>query len=629
MAAAILFTSTGAMAADGDAIYYSGSFQCDKGILNTDWVISRDLAGQSSVAVYYQQRGSDQVQWLQLKERQASDGNVLVDDNGQIRLALSGSDDAIKAAWVKGPPYRGCQAFEVKKVESVKERFDRLFTLLETPHPTKDEERQASEALTFMPIAFALPELDQQPYMQRLAVAVPAFWQRYRDGFVGYILSHPLASEAERASYVEQLHITITEALPSLVKRGRDRKVREDMTLALQMASDRLADAGYPVAAAYDTTNIQTMCGRFSLMNKSFYQIDDLEFIVGTSFDYWTRDIAENVIRSAKSCGDAEHYVGSLMEQWPRIQEKQTTVTVIKAERDRVLAMPLTFATLIETKNAQPDRQKVNIRYGEQDILKRFFGKPLDAHRDALFDAAINEINNSAASYAVEHPESAKELSNNCEQLRYLDGLSDDRAKHIGEACQSALTAIAQRQIEDGVNRINTALQASEQQSGTSNEARKTCQALGQAPLLRDAIPPLRDACEAAERTLKQKEEAQRCIVAIEKSGEDTDFLETTIVVKSFGQNNRTTIKELVCTAAKHDFQLSFRTEGALLWSKQLMELRRSDIASEGFAVELTSAEDAADWKVSSWVGDQDAGPNDTPLDEITACLMRAPGCSQ
>ena len=101
MAAAILFTSTGAMAADGDATYYSGSFQCDKGILNTDWVISRDLAGQSFVAVYYQQRGSDQVQWLKLKERQASDGNVLVDDNGQIRLALSGSDDAIKAAWVK------------------------------------------------------------------------------------------------------------------------------------------------------------------------------------------------------------------------------------------------------------------------------------------------------------------------------------------------------------------------------------------------------------------------------------------------------------------------------------------------------------------------------------------------
>ena len=285
------------------------------------------------------------------------------------------------------------------------------------------------------------------------------------------------------------------------------------MTLALQMASDRLADAGYPVAAAYDTTNIQTMCGRFSLMNKSFYQIDDLEFIVAISFDYWTRDIAENVIRSAKTCGDAEHYVGSLIEQWPRIQEKQTTVTAIKTERDRVLAMPLTFATLIETKNAQPDRQKVNIRHGEQDILTRFFGKPLDARRDALFDAAMNEINNSVASYEVEHPESAKELSKNCEQLRYLDGLSDQRAKQIGEACTSALNAIAQKQAEDGIERINTALQAVEQSSGASDEARQVCQTLGQAALLRDAIPPLRDACEAAERTLKQKEEAQRCIV--------------------------------------------------------------------------------------------------------------------
>lgn len=628
IAASFLFTGAAAMAADGDSTYYSGAFHCDKGALNTDWVISRNLAGQSSVTVYYQQRGSDQVQWLQLKEQQASDGNVLVDDNGQIRLTLSGGGNAIKAAWVKGPPYRGCQAFEVKKADSVKERFDRLFTLLETPHPTKDEERQATEALASMPIAFALPELDQQPYMQRLAAAVPAFWQRYRNGFVDNIVNLPLASEAERTSYVAQLHTTISEALPSLVKRGRDRKVRADMTLALQMASDRLADAGYPLAAAYDTANLQTMCERLSLMNKSFYQIDDLEFVVGTSFDYWTRDIAENVIRSAKTCGDAEHYVNSLMEQWPRIQEKQRTVAAIKTERDRLLALPLTFTTLVETKNAQPDRQKVNIRYGEQDILARFFGKPLDTRRDALFDAAMNEINNSLASYSVEHPESAQELSRNCDQLRYLDGLSDERAKQIGEACKSALSAIAQKQTEDGLKRINTALQAAELSSGTSDEARQICQTLGQAHLLRDAIPPLRNACENAERTLKQKEETQRCVAAVEKSGEDADFLEATIAVKMLGQDNRTQIKELVCAAAKKGTQVSFWTEGALMWSKQFMGLRR-DNEDEKLVLELTSGNDDADWKVLAWIGLQQADSPIIPPEAVTACIMGTPGCNK
>lgn len=208
LAAGLLLGNNSSFAAEDGSLYYSGTFTCNKFVLNTDWIVSRNLDGQSSTTVYYQQQGSNQVQWLQLVEQQTSGGNALVDDNGNIRLALSGGAGTIKAAWVKGPPYPGCQTFEVKKVNSVKERFDRLFTLLETPHPTKDEERQATEAVASMPIAFALPELDQQPYMQRLAAAVPAFWQRYRNGFMDDIVNLPLGSEAERASYVEQLHTT-------------------------------------------------------------------------------------------------------------------------------------------------------------------------------------------------------------------------------------------------------------------------------------------------------------------------------------------------------------------------------------------------------------------------------------
>jgi hypothetical protein len=627
IAAAVLFTSTAAMASDDGPAYYSGAFNCDQGPLNTDWVVTRNFAGQSTTTVYYQQQGSDQVQWLQLTEQQTSDGNILVDDNGHSRLALSGGGDTIQATWMKGPPSRGCQAFEVKKTDSVKERFDRFFALLETPHPTKEEARQVSEAVNSMPIVFALPELDQQPYVQRLATAVPEFWQRYRSSLVDDIASLPLTSGAERASYIELLRTTISEALPSLVKRGRDRKAREDMTLVLQMASDRLADAGYPTAAAYDVGNVQIACERLSLMNKSFFQLDDLEFVAGVSFDYWTRDIAEHVLRGAKACGNAEHYVSSLMDKWPSIQDKQTKVVAIKVERDRLLALPLTFATLIETKNLQPDRQKLNIRYGEQALQERFFGRNLEARRNDLFDAVMTEVNESATSNIVDQAENVRRLGKNCDQLRYLDGLEDEKRNRIDAACQTSLSAIAQKQADEGLKRINAALEAAEPLTPSAEQVRQVCQELSGGFLLPDAVAPLRNACERGEITLKEKEEAQRCVIAIEKSGADGDFLETTIAVKHFGQDNRTTMRELVCTAAKHEFQLSFRSEGVLMWSKQLMELHRTDGGVKAFSVELTSAEEVADWKVSSWVGDLETGPNDTPLDEITACIMGSAGC--
>lgn len=626
-AAAVLFIGTAAMAADNDTIYYSGAFTCSQAILNTDWVISRNLSGESSATVYYQQKGSSQVQWLQLVERRTAEGDVLIDDRGNIRLSITGNGDLIQATWQKGPPYRGCDPFEVKKADSVKERLDRLFALLDTSQPKAAEATQVTQVLDTTPIVFALPELDQQSYMQRLATAVPAFWQRYRNGLMDDIANLPLVTEAERKSYVELVHGMLSDALPSLMKNNRNSGARKDTTLALQMASDRLADAGYPTAAAYDVGNIQTACERLSLMNKSFFQLDDLEFVVGVSFDYWTREIAEHVIQGAKACGNAEHYVSGLMDKWPSIQEKQTKIAAIKVERDRLLALPLTFTTLIETKNLQPDRQKLNIKYGEQTLQERFFGRNLEARRNDLFDAVMTEVNDSATSNIVDQAENVRRLGKSCDQLRYLDGLEDEKRNRIDAACQTSLSAIAQKQADEGLKRINAALEAAEPLTPSAEQARQVCQELSEGFLLPDAVIPLRNACERGEIMLKEKEEAQRCVVAIEKSGAEDDFLETTITVKQFGQDNRTTMRELVCTAAKHDFQLSFRTEGALMWSKQLMELHRTDGGEKAFSVELTSAEEVADWKVSSWVGDQETGLNDTPLDEITACIMGTPGC--
>ncbi len=622
---AALLASTATVVAQDSQEYYTGTFTCAQTVLNTDWVVNKNLDGSSAVTVYYQQRGATQVQWLKLTEQRTSNNRVLVDDRGNVRLLLSENDGAINASWKEGSPYKSCGPFNVTKTDSVKVRLDKLLSLLDTALPTAEDAKKATEALDSTPIVFALPELDQQPYMQRLSTAVPEFWKRYRRS-VADDENFPLDTEDARKNYVIRLHQILDDTLPALMKNRRDATARKDTALALQMASDRLADAGYPLAAAYDVSNSKVMCQRLSLMNKSFYQLDDLELAVGVSFDYWTRELAENVLRSAKTCENAEHYVRSLTEEWPRIQEKQRRITAFKAERDRLLALPLSFATLVETRNLQPDRKQIGLKNGEQDLLTRFVGKNLEGRRNELAAASFNEIDLVAASNVFDQSENTKKLSENCNQARRLE--SSQAQETITAACTNALASAAKKQAEEGTERISAAFDAAEPLSPSAQQARQLCKDISDGFVLRDAIPALRSACQSGDRKLKEKEEAQRCVTAVEKSGADTDLLEATIVVKGSGNDNRTTIRGLVCEASRNDFQLSFRSEGALMWSKQVMALHRMPDGEEAFAVELVSAEGDADWKVLSWIGDQQTGSNDTPLDQITTCIMGRPSCN-
>ncbi|WP_432355122.1 hypothetical protein RMR16_020205 [Agrobacterium sp. rho-13.3] len=626
IAAAIvaLLANTVTVTAQDSQEYYTGTFTCAQTVLNTDWVANRNLGGSSSVTVYYQQRGATQVQWLKLTEQETSNNRVLVDDRGNVRLLLSENDAAINASWKEGSPYKSCEPFNVTKTDSVKSRLDKLLSLLNTALPTAEDAKKATEALDSTPIVFALPELDQQPYMQRLSTAVPEFWKRYRSS-VADGANIPLDTEDARKNYVIRIHHILDDTLPALMKNRRDATARKDTALALQMASDRLADAGYPLAAAYDVSNSKVMCQRLSLMNKSFYQLDDLELAVGVSFDYWTRELAENVLRGSKTCENAEHYVRSLTEGWPRIQEKQTRIAAFKAERDRLLALPLTFATLVETRNLQPDRKQINLKHSEQDFVARFFGKNLESRRNELEAASLNEIALVAASNGIDQSENVKKLSENCNQLRRLE--SSQAQDTITAACTTALASAAKKQAEEGVARINAAFDTAEPLAPAADQARQLCKDLSDGFVLRDAVPALRSACQSGDRKLKEKEEAQRCVIAVEKSGADADLLDATIVVKGSGSDNRTTIKELVCEASRNDFQIIFRSEGALMWSKQVMTLHSMPGSEEAFSVELASAEGEADWKVSSWIGDQQTGSNDTPLDQITACLVGTSSC--
>ncbi|RYE56891.1 MAG: hypothetical protein EOP18_03565, partial [Rhizobiaceae bacterium] len=287
----LLMGFANAYADDGER-YYAGSFTCGGDRYNTDWVISRDLSGASRVRVYTQEQGSTQVRWLDLSERTHNGGAALVDANGNIALSLEGEGDSLKAIWLAGAPASECERFEVAKTESAKARFDALFTLLDTPEPKAGQASEVAARVTSLPNFFAVPELDQQAYQQRYGTALPEFWTRYRTGLISDLSRLPVTDDATRTSYVATMRQAFGEALASSMGDNRRSEGREEMTLALRLASDRLADAGQPLAAAVDMSGPAELCARLDLLsriNRGSVNLRDLELTTRVAFDYWTR----------------------------------------------------------------------------------------------------------------------------------------------------------------------------------------------------------------------------------------------------------------------------------------------------------------------------------------------------
>lgn len=626
--ASFLLPAYPAAAQDGSEMYYAGTFTCHDDRYQTDWVMSRDLSGESAVRVFYQEQGSQRVEWIDLAQRNSNDGTVLVDGNGNIRLVISEDDGGFQAAWNAGAPGRDCEPFNVTKTESAKTRFDKLFALLETAAPRAEDAEKAYSELIAPPVVFALPELDQQDYMQHFNELKRTFWERYRAILVEDAANLPLETQADRERYVTMIRRALSDTLIGSVNRGSD---REDLMLAIQIASDRLADAGEAMALAHDTGDAKLMCDRLALMKKvggGGWNLNDLEFVAGLSFDYWSREMADNFIRSAKACGNSEHFVRELTSKWPRIQQRQVRVQEMRQERNRLLALPVTMATLIETENLQPDEEQIKISYRERDMKDRIFGEVLNDRRRELLRVSLGEIKGIAADYDFDEPETAEQMGAACSDLRYLDGLDDEKRSLVRETCETAMTEIARKHATEGLKRIETAFGEAVPLTQSAEAAKELCSDIYRSGLSSGTMRPLYEACQAGESALVAEENEQRCVMAVENSQASDDLLETTITVMGFHPDNRATLRELVCKAAEREMLVSFRSEGILLWSTQIMDIRAPNHPDEVASFKLAEADNESDWKISAWAGEMPRGAGvQISADQFVACVIGTSNC--
>lgn len=617
-----------ASAQQAQKIHYSGGFNCGEDEYTTNWNIRKDAAGEIALTVYFQQRGSSQVSWLDLTEHKSAKGMELRDANGNPRLDVAADGDTIRASWMRGAPQQDCSIFAVSRSDSPRDRFDQLFTLLDAPAADEDAAAKVADETRFPPIVHALPELDQNSYSQRYQTSLAEFWKRYRETMTSEIAALPITTEAER----QALKARVDAALSSTMRASAAQGGHEDILRMLQTTADRLADAGIDPAATLGTSDAALMCQRYANINYAFHyqDMDKVQIAMAVPLDYWSRDLAERFLEDAPGCSVMHRsYTESLVNTWGDIQQRQQLIQTMREEQARLRALPATIATLVDTNNLQPDSEKFRQGYMPSDLAERFFGAPLDARRVEILSVAMRELDGKVAAYTIDQPETATQVSDLCNQLSYLRNLDDVAKGSVHEKCETAQATLEEKQSVAALAKIEAAFASAEPDSDAAKAARELCDSLP-ASLNGSARTAAYGACQDETVKLAKKQDELRCTTALANSGVSADFLETTVAVTETDGMSKAPLKDLVCGGATREIAVSFSSSGILMWKTHAMTVNfPRDNAPWRFVLVKDEAEDGADWTLA--VEDpatlERLDKEDMPVEMVSACFTGSSAC--
>lgn len=621
-------------AAEDNEVHYAGAFVCNEREYATNWTVSQSLGGSGITArIFYQRDGYNNVEWIDVSEQLASGGNTLNDANGNPRMKVAGNADTISATWLKGAPSSTCSTFSVTRAEDPKTRFDKIFALLETPAPDDKVAAEVASLTRSAPIVYALPELDQQAYMTRYNELKKQFWDNYRTTLNTSVATAALDTPEQRRVYVERINGMLTGNLRfALDQRGDFRTLLK----TVQQASDRYAVTGNSPAIDLYAGGKQT-CQRLGAIIKidPYFDFDKLILATGVPSDYWTRAMAEDLLAGMRSCVSSDipkDYAEQLTRKWPEIQKQQQQTQQLLQEQARLLALPVSLATLVETKNLKPSETATKGMSSHSELYKRFFGTSLEARREQLLNASLTSLTEEAANYSLDKPDIAKSLSDLCESLRYDSSLSDGRRESIKQSCDAATETIANKQIAEAGAKIAAAFKAVAPLSEQAKSAVALCETLP-STLIGNARTEIYRTCATAQRDLTKKEEVFQCEQAVAGSGASSSLLESTIEMQESNGASEVSVKDLICSVAKRDIKMSFDTTGYLAWKKQLMSLqlpkRGEKEATLSFVLNPVETADGADWSLNV----EDENTRDelkkqgVKVELITSCFMNGYGC--
>lgn len=612
--------------AQDDEAFYTGTFKCDGATYQTDWRVTKGLEGSITATVYYQQQGDNRVRWIDLNEKSGGSGNTLNDANGDPRLSVSSEGHTVSAQWLKGAPdYRQCEQFTVEKTETPRVRFDKLFSLMEEARPTAEQAAKIAEMSEALPVIYILPELDQNAYQQRLDELQKYFWSGYANQTVTGLTNASLESPEGRKQFAS----LITDALSGPLSRHLGDRDVETVYVAAQQTTDRyMASIPSAKSSARDLYAGGTLlCERLNGVLKYLpgYDFRKVELAAGLSTSYWSRETAEETLQALRACG-RDNYASELAKKWPQIQQEQQISKAFLAEQVKLLSMPLSIETLVETNNLTPNKEVVKSVSNTSIIYDRYFGQALDKRRQELMQAGLALIGSSADSFSLENGQAGKDVSAACEKLSELR-VSYEARDTIRQTCRSAEEIISKKATAQAVEKVDAAFEKAEPGTDAAKLAAELCRTLP------DTLPynsrsDIYQLCEQKGHVLEEKEAALKCEQAITSSGADDDMLDSTIEVF---KGDDLPIRDLVCKLDKTGLKTAFDTSGFLMWKKQTMTLfneRNSDDV-KAISFVLKPSDKSATWvlAVENEETKAELDREKANVEMLTACWSGSSSC--
>lgn len=390
MTAAFLSTT-----AQAETRYFVGEYTCNTaGVAN---LALTDIDAGKEVTIWF--RLYDNSRWNGSKaDLEWAGGTQLLTNRFGMTLTEIG-EDKISAQWLnrRAEPNPECSTFELDQTDTPLERFQTFSQEATEAAPRPDVARDLTARYNRLPPAEMVPELDRTVAAETLQTAWQDYWSQFETARQEMIDGLGTDATKEEFASVAAMLAPDLDRDGSLLNDYRDmRQLAGDMaTLA-----NRRDQAGFDPREALITG--PDFCTRLS--HRANDRQEKIEVAGAVPFDFWTRDIAQQVIDTLRRC-DEDNTADWVAQNFPSIMAKGEERAALVAEIDRLVALPASRATLAETNGLMPSREFLRGLNRDEADVHAIGGARLAQARDAALAQTESSLEAEIAELVAQDPD--------------------------------------------------------------------------------------------------------------------------------------------------------------------------------------------------------------------------------
>ncbi|HRD77753.1 MAG TPA: hypothetical protein PK264_17750, partial [Hyphomicrobiaceae bacterium] len=329
----------------------------------------------------------------------------------RLKGAFSADRATMTATWhnAGGEPEVDCGKAEFARLAlSPEKHMEALITRLGEVAPSLDHAKEVAALSIGRPDLIGLPDLQAASLMAKHESARAGFWQRFWKLEQARILAMPAAAPADLKALDERVATLAAPAMgleyvavrvPAIFTPGDFKDSGSFLLWATGLIADRKAALGQkPLPLTFGGGG--DPCTRIH-WSGTIVEIKALEMIFAFPADYWDEGALASMRASLARCHPTapeivkDRYtqaIGVLDGEAKEIEARTQGRAWLLAERLRMLALPLTVATLRATLDYELARDDVQARRIGATEVARFFEPGMASRRSEALAAAKREI---------------------------------------------------------------------------------------------------------------------------------------------------------------------------------------------------------------------------------------------